>query len=318
MALAARPQRLSKGRLSMSNRRAFGLIELLVVIAIIAILIALLVPAVQKVREAAARTQSNNNLKQCALAVHNYHDTYRKMPDAFAPGGIYPNANKTLWFHLLPYVEADNVYKKDNADTAVIPAYNAPIDPYNTNHIGKLNYSANIRVFGHATYTPAEANNAGAKMKVKDAKTRIDSQLTLPRIVDGTTNVLMLSTRMASCDRTDKGQPIHTTINGDPGTVNGGFFGASAMELAAARLYAAEPKIIFQITPRDFDDRPVGQSVKCINNASSVPHAFTAGGISVSLCDASIKNISPAMTPLTFARAVSPGDQIPLGADWRD
>ena len=89
-----------------ARRLGFTLIELLVVIAIIAILIGLLVPAVQKVREAAARTQCSNNLKQLGLAFQNYHDTYKRLP---AEGTGTPIS---FYVRLLPYVEQGPLYNQ--------------------------------------------------------------------------------------------------------------------------------------------------------------------------------------------------------------
>ncbi len=99
-------------------RRGFTLIELLVVIAIIAILIGLLLPAVQKVRESAARTKCQNNLKQLGLAIHNYESAYKKLP---SPGEVViPNTatkdydTHSFFTYILPFIEQDAVYRLIN------------------------------------------------------------------------------------------------------------------------------------------------------------------------------------------------------------
>src|ERR1700737_1514161 len=102
------------------TRPGFTLIELLVVIAIIAILIGLLLPAVQKVREAAARLQCTNNLKQIGLGLHNYHDANRSFPPGYLASGPYSDGFTDTapgwgWAaFLLPYIEQDNLHRQIN------------------------------------------------------------------------------------------------------------------------------------------------------------------------------------------------------------
>src|SRR6187551_3191461 len=101
------------------SRPGFTLIELLVVIAIIAVLIGLLLPAVQKVREAAARTQCANQVRQFGIATHTYADTHTgHLPPLF---GMSDGQYLSYWYTLLPFIELDSVYKLGVAAVYTMP-----------------------------------------------------------------------------------------------------------------------------------------------------------------------------------------------------
>src|SRR5262245_49681962 len=112
------------------RHHGFTLIELLVVIAIIAVLIGLLLPAVQKVREAASRTQCGNNLKQLALACHVYHEAFKTFPrngsgvensPDYGWGDYSGDSRCWSWLaRVLPYVEQDNLHRQGNVPTAIL------------------------------------------------------------------------------------------------------------------------------------------------------------------------------------------------------
>jgi prepilin-type N-terminal cleavage/methylation domain-containing protein/prepilin-type processing-associated H-X9-DG protein len=221
-------------KFAMRQRRlGFTLIELLVVIAIIAILIGLLLPAVQKVREAAARAQCQNNLKQMGLAVHNYHDTYKKLPSAGEGSNAAVNGTAfandlvngaapvgaqmhSLFTTLLPYIEQGNIYKlidqrqyynaasatfpnhvaafQNQISTYVCPSY--PFESFDSLNYGYVHYGATVY-----TDIVVFAGQGGSTLAVgmrdkTHARQRgaLDNlQQNLLSITDGTSNTTMIA-----------------------------------------------------------------------------------------------------------------------------
>ncbi len=165
------------------SRRGFTLIELLVVIAIIAILIGLLIPAVQKVRESAQRTQCYNNLKQMGLAMHNYHDASQCFPPAFTSGTNWGWA--TL---ILPYLEQGNVYAALNPTATTFPAMptpstNVPLSVYLCPSDPSAGINSYFGGFAKSNYVVSEQVSDGG------------SAYTMLSITDGTSNTIMIGER---------------------------------------------------------------------------------------------------------------------------
>jgi len=190
---------------SASSRRAFTLIELLVVIAIIAVLIGLLLPAVQRAREAALRTKCSNNLHQIVIACHNYADVNKHFPPAYSTP--YPNFDPGWGWAaiILPYVEQDNLFKSAGVGTTLfgggaIPAqpnnwmqtklsiYRCPTDigpdlnPIRLN-FAMSNYRAVAGPIAYPVFTP-NLDMGGVMWQ--------NSQIRFDQITDGTSNTLLV------------------------------------------------------------------------------------------------------------------------------
>jgi prepilin-type N-terminal cleavage/methylation domain-containing protein len=235
-------------RSSSPQRAAFTLVELLVVIAIIGVLVALLLPAVQAAREAARRTSCNNNLKQSALAVHNYESTFKTLPARQGGTGQLndPNVRPTHalalagWAALLPFSEqqalfdqvytlsptptanmpwADNLWTNARLPYLQCPSDNGKADPSNRTQRGLSSYAfCTGDDYSASMILPDERSNAALAAEVRAIKHRgvfgRHSYTRLGEITDGTSNTIALGERSRPAKVNDRGAvAVDTTAN---------------------------------------------------------------------------------------------------------
>jgi prepilin-type N-terminal cleavage/methylation domain-containing protein len=299
----------------MKRRSGFTLIELLVVIAIIAILIALLVPAVQKVREAANRASTNNNLRQCGVAVHTSVGDYKRVPPTSTnvgnTGGIgngaYGNKAGNVFYHLLPYVEQLPMYNSSAGIlTNIVPAYHAPSDPtdaFTGNQTVGVCFPANANVF-----------NQGGNIVGKNLSTSMP---------DGTSNVIMFGTGTIA---TQTNTGAQTAPNGNRKAnittyTNGVTDGAYAVgpTWTAAFTQSVPVAGTFQVpgtTGTGNAAQSPGTYVVAAGGHPQMWQAFGAGGIGVCMGDANTRQVSPSVSASSWSNAMITNDNKNPGSDF--
>jgi len=338
------------------KRRGFTLIELLVVIAIIAILIALLVPAVQKVRDAAARTQCTNNLKQIGLGIHNFEGTFKRLPPLY--GGIkasvkFPNIYGSTHVFILSYIEQDNLYKSmvdtntpANYDPLNKPggalglAYQKQIATFSCpadismndglvtttgGNYGGTSYGANAQVFaalvgelvpGYPGQSSQDGKN-GFMVGATPTPPNYDRGGSIARLQDGSSNIIFFIHTYAQCGAT----PASPTSG--QGSAWGYSKGVGQPPEAGAAPTNQPWQRASSIGQYYMTTQGAGAAGTAFQNQPTIaacdpknPATPHSSAMMVLLGDASVRSVVPSIGQTTWNCACMPNDGNPMPADW--
>lgn len=306
-----------------SKRAAFTLVELLVVIAIIGILVGLLLPAVQAAREASRRISCSNNLKQMGLALHNYHDTFRRFP----PGGFYnriiKNDSWSVQARILPQLEQANLQRlidwglsyslQGNVARTRVPTYMCASEPNDLPRPSAkahdpdftyypLSYGAN---FGEWFIFDPRSNRAGSGVFVPNGKLR------MANVTDGTSNTLAFaeikaytpylrdSGTPAESGQASPANPSRVLAFGGNFKTNSGhteWVDSRVHQSGFTTTFVPNTKMLLErdgvVYDVDFNSMREGKSVAQPTYAAVTSRSFHTGGVNAGLCDGSVHFIS--------------------------
>jgi prepilin-type N-terminal cleavage/methylation domain-containing protein/prepilin-type processing-associated H-X9-DG protein len=306
-------------RLPRSERRGFTLIELLVVIAIIAILIGLLLPAVQKVREAAARIKCKNNLKQLGLAAHIYHGDAGQFPTGARPSVVVsgvPTLGTNVWVELLPHFEQDNLRRKwdfidnrnnvvggrDALQAQVIKVLLCPSDRLDpvwelTAYYPVLPLPAwSFGFYGMSSY----GGNAGKRSVLtprlsKDGVIYVGSNVSVKDVLDGSSNTLLFGERLHD-DPEYELQRLSVWPDGPP-MAGWGRWGFVANQGASGNVSLSTPAPInYRV--------PAGGNFSALEDRACTYGSGHPGGANFAFADGSVRFLRDG-TPLQTLQALS-------------
>jgi len=320
------PESLFRGGFPSSHRRrGFTLIELLVVIAIIAVLIALLLPAVQQAREAARRSQCKNNLKQIALALHNYHDTHRVFPPGtvvdlpvnvanFCKSGAGDSSkSRAPWtVQILPYLEETPRYNAFRLDENFMiatttggsatnnaqckrpmPKYQCPSDPNSKPTVPNMNY---LGVMGGGAKGTEDCVSTSDRIFFLNGVFYPNSNTSMAKITDGTSNVFLVGETKYQPVAT--GRPDGAYITWASGTY---FNGSGSPWTMGAAMY--------QINSQTKDPG----TTDTFNFANSLFGSNHIGGCHFALGDGSVHFVSENIDQATYRQLAARADGLPVG-----